>query len=314
MVCSYFFLNFYLSAERPRDYNIMWNKYKCTAAGISCICGVLLAVIGGLLFIPAHNLTYLTSVQNETSNVTVFHVQLNSLVVLLAEFNSENYSSFVSSIPNDTDFSCSIWVAKSLQLNYYPDSNSDIPLSDGTYDLPFYALTGSIFNITLKFPSLTGSDSAYVQVNFSDYTGPGVNGRVFKSQTVKPTNNSPVIFSVDQSTAGFIELNIANYGLTGNFSYNITVTQPSLEQAWYICTLNSTHNTCHGMSVNDTTYVLAETNLKTNRIMAVTLVGRRKREKNSLYLAFCSVIIALGIALVLFVIVVSVYMHKKHSL
>ena len=267
-----------------------------------------MAVIGGLLFIPAHNLAYITSVQNETTNVTIFQAQPYQLVVLLAEFNGENYSSFVSSIPSGTDFSCSIWVAESLQQNYRPQSSNNIVLPEGTYNVKFYALTGSIFNIT--FPLLTGSDSAYVLVNFSEYTGPEVNGRVFKSQPVMLSTNIPVIFTVDQSTAGFIELNIANYGLSGRFSYNITFNQPSLEQARYICTLNSTSNTCQGTSVNDTNYVLAETNGRIMADVTVTLVGRRKRKINSAIAIGSVTIIVLGIVLILVGIVILLLMYK----
>ena len=248
------------------------------------IIGSILAMIGGILFIPAHGATYII-IQNKTSSVSVFHVQQpKPLVALLANFNRENYSAFVSNMSMDTDASCSIRIAEILRLNSNQLGSNGIILPDNMYTIQFYALTGSTLNVT--FSSLTGSDSAYIWVNLREYVGPGVNGSVFKSQLINSTMNSPVVFTVDQSTAGFIDLNIANYGLSGKFSYNIITNQPSLERSRYICTLNSTRNTCQGTSVYNTNYVLAETTLDSMVDITVTLVGREKQGPDKVNLSY----------------------------
>ena len=263
-----------------------WNNHRkiWILLIIFVIIGSILAMIGGILFIPAHGATYII-IQNKTSSVSVFHVQQpKPLVALLANFNRENYSAFVSNMSMDTDASCSIWIAEILRLNSNQLGSNGIILPDNMYTIQFYALTGSTLNVT--FSSLTGSDSAYIWVNLREYVGPGVNGSVFKSQLINSTMNSPVVFTVDQSTAGFIDLNIANYGLSGKFSYNIITNQPSLERSRYICTLNSTCNTCQGTSVYNTNYVLAETTLDSMVNITVTLVGREKQGPDKVNLSY----------------------------
>ena len=242
---------------------------------------------------------------NVTSNHPIFQAQSNPLVVLLNEFTSENYSSYriASTIngPSTSNISSKIWVAQVMHLisNSYSSGNTILPDS---YDIHFYALPGSTFNVT--FLSLSGSDGASVLVEFREFVGSGLNGSVLESQFVKPSTDSQSVIYMLQ-VPGFVEVFIANIGASGTFEYNIMIKEILLEEAEYVCTINS-YGTCQNTSVYENNYLLAETTPKSATvypIITVTLVGKEKSgpPRFSLPCVIAGVIAgALGIILICF--------------
>lgn len=128
-------------------------------------------------------------------------------MVLLDEFTSKNYSSFIIA-SNITEFEVSSKIQISQMVNVVSDSyqSENINLPD-SYDIHFYALAGSTFNVT--FPLLSGSDGTYILVEFRNYVGSGLNGSILYSQRVMPsTDSQSVMFTL--KTTGFVELHIGN--------------------------------------------------------------------------------------------------------
>ena len=176
-------------------------------------------------------------------------------MVLLDEFASENYSSFLVALnitePGSPDVSSKIWIASMLNLTNTSYTNNDIILPDTTYSIRFHALAGSTFNVT--FPSLSGSSGAYVVVELRKLVESGLNESVLLSQSVRPsTDSQSVIFTLQMPE--FVELRIVNERVSGTFDYNITVKEISLEGAKCVCTVNST-STCQSTGVYDNNYI-----------------------------------------------------------
>ena len=200
-------------------------------------------------------------------------------MVLLDEFASENYSSFLVALnitePGSPDVSSKIWIASMLNLTNTSYTNNDIILPDTTYSIRFHALAGSTFNVT--FPSLSGSSGAYVVVELRKLVESGLNESVLLSQSVRPsTDSQSVIFTLQMPE--FVELRIVNERVSGTFDYNITVKEISLEGAKCVCTVNST-STCQSTGVYDNNYILAQTvseSVSVYPIIVVTLVGEKK--------------------------------------
>ena len=237
------------------------------------------------------------TIPNMTSSHSIFQAQSNPLVVLLDEFTSENYSSYRiasnNNGPSTSNISSKIWVAQVMHLisNSYSSGNTILPDS---YDIHFYALPGSTFNVT--FPSLSGSDGASVLVEFREFVESGLNGSVLESQFVKPSTDSQSVIYMLQ-VPGFVEVFIANVGASGTFEYNIMIKEILLEEAEYVCTINS-YNTCQNASVYENNYLLAETTPESATvypIITVTLVGKDKSGPTRVNLGFviAGVIVAL---------------------
>ena len=240
---------------------------------------VAITVVGGMLLTPAFITHTSIMIPNVTSSRSIFQAQSTPLVVLLDEFNSENYSSFIiaSTIygSSTSDIPSKIWIAPEIYLTNSSYSKDDIILPSTSYDIHFYALPGSIFNVT--FPSLSGLDGTYVLVELREFVESGLNGSVLQSQSVKPsTGTQSVIFTLEIS--GFVAIFLANEGASGTFGYNITIKGVACEGAEYICTVNST-TTCNSTSVYDNNYILAETTLESATvypIITLTIVGKEK--------------------------------------
>ena len=269
-------------------------------------------IAGGVFLIKAFTDTY-TVIPNVTTSYPIFQAQSSPVVILLDKFASENYSSFIiSSIingPSTSDISSKIWVGQLMHLisNSYTTGNIIIPSTP--YNIHFYALSGSTFNIT--FSSLSGPDGTYVLVELREFVETGLNGSVLQSQSVAPsTDSQSVIFTLEIS--GFVEIFIASAGVSGNFGYNITIMEITLDGAEYVCTVNST-TTCHGMGVYDNNYILAETtpeSVSVYPIATLTLVGKEKSgptEVNFSYIVPAAVMISVGI--VLLVVCLFVFLH-----
>ena len=200
-------------------------------------------------------------------------------MVLLDHFTSENYSSYIiaSNISGSltSDISSKIWVAQEIHLisNSYNSENILLPFEP--YEIHFYALASSTFNVT--FPLLYGSNDTYVLVELSEFVESGLNSSVLESQSLKPsTDTQSVIFTLELSS--FVKIAIANEGASGTFSYSITIKKISLEGAKYVCTVNST-STCQGMGMYDNNYILSQTTPESASvypIISVTLVGKEK--------------------------------------
>ena len=272
-------------------------------------------IVGGLLFIPAFTDTY-TVIPNVTTSHPIFRSQLQftPFVILLDNFASENYSSFIiDSItigPSTFNISSKIWVAQVMNFisNSYSIGNTILPSTP--YYTHFYALSGSIFYV--NFSSLSGPDGASVLVELREFVEPGFNGSVLQSQSVEPsTDNQSVMFTLEIS--GFVEIYIASCaGVSGNFEYNLTIFEITLDGAEHVCTVNST-TTCHGTGVYDNKYILAETTPESASvypIVTLTLVGKEKSgptEVNFSYIITAAVLISNGAVLCVVCLFVFLY-------
>lgn len=257
------------------------------------------------MFIPAFTSAHdQIIIPNVTSSHPIFQAQSNPVVVLLDEFTSENYSLYriASNIsgPFTSNISSKVWVAQVMHLISNSYSSGNTILQD-FYDIHFYALPGSTFNVT--FPSLSGSDGASVLVEFREFVKLGLNGSVLESQFVKPSTDSQSVIYMLQ-IPGFVEVFIANEGASGTFEYNIMIKEILLEEAEYVCTINS-YNTCQNTSVYVNNYLLAETTAESATvypIITVTLVGKDKSGQTKVNLAYAIagfLVAALGTAFLL---------------
>ena len=266
-------------------------------------------IVGGLLFIPAFTDTY-TVIPNVTTSHPIFRAQNFPVVILLDNFASENYSSFIiDSItigPSTSNISSKIWVAQVMNFisNSYSIGKTILPSTP--YYTHFYALSGSIFYV--NFSSLSG---ASVLVELREFVEPGFNGRVLQSQSVEPsTDNQSVTFTLEIS--GFVEIFIDSTRVSGNFEYNITIFEITLDGAEHVCTVNST-TTCHGTGVYDNNYILAETTPESASvypIVTLTLVGKEKSgptEVNFSYIITAAVLISNGAVLCVVCLFVFLY-------
>ena len=274
---------------------------RCFPLSVSFICCLFMFLVGGPLFIQAFTHTY-TVIPNVTTSHPIFQAQSSPVVILLDNFAGENYSSFIiaSSIngPTSADVSSNIWIGQATHLISNSYSKDDIILPSTSYDIHFYAMPGSIFNVT--FPSLSGLEGTYVLVELREFVESGLNGSVLQSQSVKPsTDSQSVIFTLEMSS--FVEIYIANEGASGTFGYNITIKEITLDGARYICTVNST-TTCQDMSTYDNNYniILAETILESAPvypIVTLILVGKEKTGPTSINISFmlpAAVMITIG--------------------
>ena len=292
-----------------------WLIAATVVVAILLASGVFILIAGGLLFLPKYAET---TIPNVTSSHSVFQDQLsiaNPPVVLLDEFTCENYSSFiVASNITESEVSSKIQIAQMINVaskSYQSENNIDLPDS---YDIHFYALAGSTFNVT--FPLLSGSDGTYVLVEFRNYVRSGLNGSVLYSQRVMPsTDSQSVMFTLEMT--GFVELHIGNSEVIGTFAYNFSIKEILPEEGEYVCTLNSITTTCQGTGVYDNNYILAQTTQESasiSSIVTVALVGKKKSfptKINSNIIVLASVILAFsGIIVVIsltFIVVIAVF-------
>ena len=272
-----------------------WLIAATVVVAILLASGVFIIIAGGLLFLPEYAEII---IPNVTSSHSVFKDQLsiaNPPVVLLDEFTSENYSSFiVTSNITESEVSSKIRIARMINVaSKSHQSENYIDLSD-SYDIHFYALAGSTFNVT--FPLLSGSDGTYVLVEFRNYVR---NGSVLYSQRVMPsTDSQSVMFTLEMT--GFVELLILGSNeVIGTFAYNYSIKEILPEEGEYVCTLNSITTTCQGTGVYDNNYILAQTTQENASISSIivtaALVGKKKSfpiQINSNIIVLASVILA----------------------
>lgn len=266
------------------------------------VSGVFIFIAGVLLFLPEYTET---TIPNVTSSHSVFQDQLqlsNPLVVLLDEFTSENYSSFiVASNITESEVSSKIRIAQMINVtsNSYQREKIDLPANP--YDIHFYALAGSTFNVT--FPLLSGSDG-YVLVEFRNYVGSGFNSSVLHSQRIMQSSDSQsVMFTLEMT--GFVELHIGNKDMIGTIDFNFSIKEILPDEGEYVCTLNSITTTCQGMGNYDNNYILAETTPESSSIssiVTVSLIGKKKlfpTKINSNITVLASVIVAFSSIIVI---------------
>lgn len=253
-------------------------------------------------------------IPNATVSHPIFQAQSGPLVVLLTDFTKENYSSYtIASNTNGSstsDISSKIWVAQAINLINNSYSSGNIILPD-SYDIHFYALHGSTFNIT--FLSLSGSVDSYALVELREFLGSGLNGSVLESQSVKPSTDKQSV-TLMLKVNGFVEIHIANKGVSGNFDYDIMINEISLEQSLYICTINSI-NTCQGTGVYEKNYILTQTTPESDSVypvVTVTLYGRKDKPGplNPHFFIPAVVCIVIGFVCIPIVIVVCVAYFK----
>ena len=190
-------------------------------------------------------------------------------------------------------------------------SNDDVILPITSYCIHFYALPDSIFNVT--FPSLSGLEGTYVLVELREFVESGLNGSVLQSQSVKPsTDSQSLIFTLEISS--FVEIVIANEGVSSTFGYNITIKELLLDGAEYVCAVNST-TTCQGTSSYKNNYILAETTPESASvypIVTLTLFGKEKPGIRNVSLTVLAAIM-ITIGTVLFVICLLVFVYVCYT-
>ena len=272
------------------------------------IFSLAIIIVGGLLFIPAFTDTY-TVIPNVTTSHPIFRAQIFPVVILLDNFASENYSSFIIA-SSTSNISSKIWIAQVMNFtsNSHPIGNTILPSTP--HAVHFYALSGSIFNVT--FTSLSGPDNASVLVELREFVGSDLIGSILESRSVAPsTDSQSVIFTLEIS--GFVEIFImASAGVSGNFEYDMTTFEITLDGAEYVCTVNST-TTCHGMGVYDNNYILAETTPESASVypnVTLTLVGKKKLEANYSFILPAAVLISNGVVLCVVCLFVFLYCQQ----
>lgn len=269
---SCFVSNLFYSPTLP---TVRW-RYARLGAVFAILVIIIIAVIGLAFFIPATSTSIV--IPNTTSSHPIFQAQSSPLVVLLTDFTGENYSSYAiaSNIngPSTSNISSRIWVAQAIHHISNSYTSGSIILPD-SYDIHFYALHGSTFNIT--FSSLFGSNGSYALVELREFLGSGLNGSVIESMSVQPSPDSQLV-TLTLNKTGFVAIRITSKGVSGNFDYDIMINTISLEQSLYICTIDSI-NTCQGTSVYENNYILIQTTPESDSIypiVMVTLFGKKK--------------------------------------
>ena len=192
-----------------------------------------------------------------SSHLTAYHGQSAPLVMLLATYDSSEYSSFAvsSDISIETTVSAIVWIVKSIQpiRNTYEET---VVFQDAR-NIQLYALIGSFFQI--NFAPLDGPVTANATVEFRKYNGSGHPGELFASQSVGPSMKRQSV-NYTSVEPGFIEFRLVNSGLNGSFVYNFTINElniSSLKKSDYKCTLNSINRDCKHSSVYSTNNLLA---------------------------------------------------------
>ena len=309
------------SDEAPRhteqNKKLFLRRWQYVLLALLGLFSLVMIIVGGLLFIPAFTNTY-TVIPNVTTSHPIFRSQLQftPFVILLDNFANENYSSFIASTtnaPSTSNISSKIWVARVMNVISKSYNIGSTILPSIPYDIHFYALSGSILNVT--FSSLSGPDDASVLVELREFVGPGSNGSVLQHESVVPsTDSQSVIFTLEIS--GFVEIFITSAGVSGNFGYNMTIVEILLDGAEYVCTVNST-TTCHGMGVYDNNYIMAEITPESASIYPIatlTLVGKEKlnpTEANYSFILPAAVLISNGAVLCVVCLTLFVFLYCR---